>query len=73
MAVAWFSFVKAIGCFAAGYGLLERESWARLLALVLGFVSLFNVPLGTALGIYTFWVLLPSHADEEYRRLARAA
>ena len=46
----------------AGYGLLKRRSWARVLALVLGFLNLFNVPLGTALGIYTFWVLLKDEA-----------
>lgn len=42
----------------AGIGLLNRWRWARILALVVGFFSLFEVPLGTALGAYTFWVLL---------------
>ena len=65
--------VKALASFAAGWGLLERQPWARILTLILGFVSLLNIPLGTALGIYTIWVLLPVPADEEYRRLARAA
>ena len=46
----------------AGYGLLKRRSWARGLALVLGFLNLFNVPFGTALGIYTFWVLFKDEA-----------
>lgn len=59
MGVATFIFVKAVACFATGWGLLERESWARVLALVLAFVSLLNFPLGTALGICTLWVLLP--------------
>lgn len=71
--IAFLVLVKAVACLAAGWGLLERESWARLLAIVLAIVSLFNFPLGTALGIYTLWVLLPAHADEEYRRMARAA
>lgn len=65
--------VKAILGFAAGWGLLQREPWARVLALVLAFVSLLNVPLGTALGIYTIWVLLSKEGDEEYRQIARAA
>ncbi len=42
----------------AGVGLLKRWRWARILALVIGFFSLFEVPFGTALGVYTFWVLL---------------
>jgi hypothetical protein len=65
--------VKAAAGFVAGYGLLQREAWARILALILGFLSLFNVPFGTALGVYTLWVLLPATSDEEYRALPRAA
>jgi zinc-ribbon domain len=64
---------KALAGFAAGWGLLQRESWARPLTLVLGFISLIDFPIGTALGIYTIWVLLSSGADEEYSRLSRAA
>jgi hypothetical protein len=53
--------------------LLQREPWARTLAVVLGFVSLFfNVPFGTALGIYTLWVLLPAESDIEYEREVRS-
>jgi zinc ribbon protein len=64
---------KAAAGFLAGYGLLQRESWARILALILGFLALFNIPFGTALGIYTLWVLLPAAADQEYKALSRAA
>ena len=55
----------------AGWGLLERQSWARVLAIILGFLSLLHPPLGTALGIYTLWVLLPSESEMEYQQLAR--
>ena len=65
--------VKAAAGFLAGYGLLQREAWARILVLILGFLSLFNVPFGTALGVYTLGVLLPATSDEEYRALSRAA
>ena len=57
----------------AGWGLLERQPWARTLAIVLACFSLIEVPFGTALGIYTLWVLLPSSSEEEYRQIARAA
>ena len=57
----------------AGWGLLERQPWARMLAIVLGCFSLLDMPFGTALGIYTLWVLLPAASEEEYRRIARAA
>ena len=62
----------AIG-FLAGWGLLQREKWARVIVLVLAFVSLFtNIPFGTALGVYTMWVLLPSESEREYDTLAEA-
>ena len=56
----------------AGWGLLRREKWARILALGLAFVSLFtNIPFGTALGVYTLWVLLPSESEREYATLTQ--
>jgi len=59
----------AIGLFA-GWGLLQKEPWARVLVLVLAFVALFtNIPFGTALGIYTMWVLLPAESEEEYEAM----
>jgi len=71
--VAGILLLKAAAGFIAGWGLLQREPWARVLTLIVGFVSLFNVPIGTALGIYTLWVLLPTQSDEEYQALAKAA
>lgn len=56
---------------AAGAGLLSHSPWARTLAIVLGCISLIHIPFGTALGIYTLWVLVPGNADADYRSLAR--
>jgi hypothetical protein len=56
----------------AGWGLMERQPWARTLAIVLGVISLFHFGVGTVLGIYTLWVLLPSESAMEYQRTARA-
>ena len=72
--VATIVIVKAFAGFDAGWGLLQREPWARTVAVVLAFPSLFfNVPFGTALGIYTLWVLLPAESDAEYEREAESA
>jgi hypothetical protein len=65
--------IKGVLSLAAGWGLLQRESWARALTIVMGFLSILHIPLGTALGIYTIWVLLPNESAEEYDRLALAA
>ena len=72
----WIGFVfiggAAIG-FIAGWGLLERQPWARMLTIVLGCFSLFEVPFGMVLGMYTLWVLLPAESEVEFRRLSDAA
>jgi hypothetical protein len=65
--------VGAVLGLVAAWGLWERRPWARMLAIVLGCLSLLDMPFGTALGIYTLWVLLPARSEEEYRRLAREA
>ena len=64
---------KASFGFIAGWGLMKREPWARVLTLVLGFISLINIPFGTALGVYTLWVLLPGQSQQEYDTLVAAA
>ena len=63
----------AIAGVIAGGGLLSHASWARMLAIVLGCISLIHFPFGTALGIYTLWVLIPECGEAEYQRLARAS
>lgn len=56
----------------AGWGLLKRKEWARILALVIGFLSLMNVPFGTILGIYTIWALLAHNEASDYFLVHRA-
>ena len=71
--IAWVVVVKAAAGFAVGWGLLQREPWARILSLIMGFLALLNIPFGTALGVYTLWVLLPSDAEAEYSQEAHGA
>lgn len=65
--------LKSVAGFAAGWGLLRREPWARMLTIVLAFLELFHIPLGTALGIYSLWVLLPAQSEREYEEVVRKA
>jgi hypothetical protein len=67
-----FLICAAIGI-AAGCGLLARQPWARMLAIIFGAFSLIDIPFGTAIGIYTLWVLLPAESEQEYRSISHAA
>ncbi|QHN01943.1 hypothetical protein FTO74_00035 [Granulicella sp. WH15] len=53
----------------AGYSLLARKPWGRTLALVVAVLTLIKIPVGTALGIYTLWVLAPERSEREYQAL----
>jgi hypothetical protein len=56
-----------------GWGLIARESWARMAALVLGCLNMMDLIFGTALGAYTLWVLLPAKSEQEYEAAAKVA
>jgi hypothetical protein len=74
--IGWIVLLKAAVGLAAGFGLMQREPWARTLVLILAFIALFtSIPFGTALGVYTMWVLLPRESEHEYEAIvaARAA
>ena len=71
--LGWLFLGSAAAGLLAGWGLLQREPWARTLTIILGVLALPDMPFGTALGIYTLWVLLPAKSEEEYREVSRAA
>ncbi len=50
-------FLSILGILA-GAAVLKRREWGRILLLVISFFTLIRVPLGTALGVYSIWVLL---------------
>ena len=53
----------------AGIGLLKYKRWALILAVVLSVFNLFNFPFGTALSIYSIYVLV---REEDLREQDRA-
>jgi hypothetical protein len=69
-AIGWIMLIGAAACFVAAWGLLDHLPWARLFTIVLGAISLVEVPFGTALGIYSLWVLLPESSEAEYQKMA---
>ena len=68
VAIAVIFLIISIPGIIAGLGLLKYQQWARILAIILGALHLFSFPLGTALGIYTFWVLLNAQTTPLFER-----
>jgi hypothetical protein len=62
IAVSSFFVVLGLPKIIGGIGLLKRQEWARILILVVSFLSLIDIPLGTVLGIYSIIVLLNKNA-----------
>jgi zinc ribbon protein len=66
-----FATIFAAGlALVAGYGLLNRRPWGRIVAIIAAVLALIKFPLGTALGIYTLWVLAPGASKLEYDAIA---
>ena len=68
MLVFLSAVVLSIPEILAGIGLWQEKEWGRILSLVLCALNLFNVPFGTALGIYGLWVLLSSEGAAYFDR-----
>jgi hypothetical protein len=67
---AWVMVVVRAGlALVAGWGLMERSQWGRVIAIVAAFLSLLKFPFGTALGIWTLVVLLGYRNTTLYEQL----
>lgn len=73
-------FVFAAGALAWGgihvwtaRSLRKHRRWARLVGMGLAVLNLFFLPLGTALALYTFWVLLAEQSRRLFEPAAFAA
>ena len=64
-----FVVLRAVLLFAAGYGLMERAPWGRMVAIVAAFLSLIKFPIGTALGIWTLLILMGYRNQTLYDQL----
>lgn len=63
-------FGRALLSLAVGIALLTRQPWGRVFAIVIAILTLIKPFVGTALAIYTLWVLLARNADQDYQYLA---
>ena len=62
---------RAILSAVTGFALAARAPWARILAIVAAFLTILKPFTGTALAIYTLWVMLPGSSGQEYDQIAR--
>ncbi|WP_158942082.1 zinc-ribbon domain-containing protein [Granulicella sp. S190] len=68
--IAVYTVVMAALAVTVGYSLLTRRPWGRMFAIVVGILTLLKPLFGTALGIYTLWVLAPGASGLEYDTVA---
>lgn len=53
-----FGILTAVPSIIGGIFLLKFKEWSRILVIIISFINLINFPIGTAVGIYSLWVLL---------------
>jgi hypothetical protein len=61
------ALVLSLPSLIAGIGLLQFRPWARIMMIVLSVLHIFNVPFGTALGVYGLWALLSPEGEALFR------
>lgn len=63
--ITWiFILLFSVPRLIAGIGLLNKKSWALMMALIWGCLGVFSFPLGTALCGYTIWVYIEDNKEK---------
>ena len=60
--IAFFSVLGIVG----GIGLFSFRPWARILVMIVSAINCLNIPIGTAKGIYSIWVLMQPETIEYF-------
>ena len=63
-----FFLLMCVPGIIAGIGLFKKKEWARILTLILSVLDLVNIPVGTALGIYSIWALVQPETVEIFKK-----
>ena len=66
--IAMFLVVLSLPEIIAGYGVLKQKEWGRILVLILSFLNIVSFPLGTALGIYSFVILIKEDSIQQFHK-----
>jgi len=60
--------VAALPGIIAGWGLLSYRPWARILAIIVAVLDIWSIPFGTALAIFSLYVLVSGKSDRVFSR-----
>ena len=58
--ILFFSSLGIVG----GAGLFSYKPWARILVMIVSAINCLNIPIGTAKGVYSIWVLMQPETVE---------
>ena len=58
--ILFFACLGIIG----GIGLFSYKPWARILVMIVSAINCLNIPIGTAKGVYSIWVLMQPETIE---------
>lgn len=58
--ILFFACLGIIG----GIGLFSYKPWARILVMIVSAINCLNIPIGTAKGVYSIWVLMQRESIE---------
>ena len=56
--------IKHVITIIGAVGLLKYKQWGRILILIVSALDLLSFPIGTALGVYSFWALLNEDSQQ---------
>ena len=62
--VPLFLFIISIPGLIGGIGLFLFQRWARILVLIVSALAILNLPIGTAIGVYSIWVLVQDDTNK---------
>lgn len=66
--MAWIGFIVSVPQVIAAWALFKRKNWGRILTIILSILNIFDVPFGTALGIYALVILFREDARAYFNR-----
>jgi len=67
LVILFFSSLGIIG----GAGLFSYKPWARILVMIVSAINCLNIPIGTAKGVYSIWVLMQPETIELFEESTR--